>query len=231
MSDGRKVVAVSANSGADPRWNNPNHVPLSNGPVRTTTTQAIPTFVLEKDGQEIEFLLPFPMHIVDASPWPCIRYTVKGVPITIDKPLSVAGSYAVPDSRSTEQSDCFCTVVRIRTPFGVTFSAADGWQAVQKLAEWIRIKCRHYWVLHGSVGYGALFRSATSIRHGENVSLSNAAAYGGTVIVLPLSEAIWQTLGEELESDAAVPLPESLYCDALLSLVSGNSMKAAVEGV
>ncbi len=52
----------------DTRWDDPTHIPLTNGPIRTVTAPNAPKYALDSDGQVIEYLMPFPMHIVDPSP-------------------------------------------------------------------------------------------------------------------------------------------------------------------
>jgi hypothetical protein len=47
--------------------------------------------------------------------------------------------------------------------------------------------------------------------------------------VRPLTEEIWLSIHNELQAGADIPLSDSLYCDALLSIVAGDQMKALVE--
>ncbi len=100
---------------------------------------------------------------------------------------------------------------------------------MQTLFQWIRIKCRHYWLLHGITGFGALYRSSILTRIGKRVSQRNVATYGPGVVVRPLTKDIWSTFGAELSTNAHTPLADSIYCDALLSAVSGDEMKAVLE--
>lgn len=100
---------------------------------------------------------------------------------------------------------------------------------VKRLLEWIRVKCRHYWLLHGINGFGATYRGTLVTRDGTNISQQNIAMYGPNVIVSPLTPEIWATLLLEMNSNAELPLGDSLFCDALLSIVAGDTTKALLE--
>ncbi len=49
------------------------------------------------------------------------------------------------------------------------------------------------------------------------------------MIVRPLTQDIWLSLRQELQDAVEVRLADSLYCDALLSIVAGDRLKALVE--
>lgn len=44
-----------------------------------------------------------------------------------------------------------------------------------------------------------------------------------------MTEEVWLSIREELENDEEVPLAETIYCDALLSVAGRNEMKALLE--
>jgi hypothetical protein len=75
-------------------WNNPSHMPLSNGPIRTVTGPAQPTHALDSDRSEMEYLLPFPFHAIDPNPWPAICFLSKGIPITIYRPIGTTARHS-----------------------------------------------------------------------------------------------------------------------------------------
>jgi hypothetical protein len=210
-------------------WDNPAHEPLSNGPIRTVTGSGQPKVVLNSSRREIEYLLSFPFHLVDPSSWHPIEFLSNGVPITIYKRLAVLAKHRTDIQVGTEETDAYCTVIRLSTPLGFELSSDDGWKIVKQMLEWVRVKCRHYWLLHGIGGFGAAYRGTVFVRDGQYNSQHNIALYGPNVIVNPLTSETWSTLPVELAGNAEVPIADSIYCDALVSVVAGAPMKALLE--
>jgi hypothetical protein len=210
-------------------WNNPSHMPLSNGPIRTVNGPAQPTHALDSDRSEMEYLLPFPFHATDPNPWPAICFLSKGIPITIYRPIGTTARHSTPIQMGNEEADAYCTVIRVSRPSSFELSSDDGWLVVKRLLEWIRVKCRHYWLLHGINGFGAAYRGTMFSKEGNTITQQNLAMYGPNVIVNPITKEIWATLAAAMQEDIEVPIEDSLYCDALLSIVAGDSVKALLE--
>lgn len=208
---------------------NPGLLPLTNGPIRTVSPPGQPHRILDSDRCELEFLLPFPFHAVDPKPWPPIRFLSNGVPITVERPTGVAADYDTRSQVGNERADAYCTVVRLSTPVSNPISADDGWAVVKRLLQWIRVKSRHYWLLHGVAGFGAEYRGSLFVRDGSRLSQQNVALYQPRVIVGPLTNEIWSSTSSELETGEEAPLADSLYCDALLSIAAGDTTKALLE--
>ncbi len=216
----------------DTRWDNSQHVPLSNGPIRLTTPPAKPSFRLAEDGQLIEFLLPFPMHIVDDRQWAMLECEVGGRPVFITKPTRVFQPYEPPDRIGNETPDAFCSIVRVgckHDPNAGYLKPAETWPLVEALLGWIRIKGRHYWLLQGEAGFGALYRGSNMWQEGKRTTHQNFVSYGRTMTVRPLDEQLWLSIRNEMTSRAQVPMSESVFCDALISVVAADEMKALLE--
>lgn len=216
----------------DPRWDNPQHIPLSNGPMRAATPPSVPNFRFAQDGRQIEFLLPFPMHIVDASQWPALECEAGGRPVSIQKPVPVVQPYEPPERIGNESPDAFCSIVRVdqrHEPNGAYTKPAEVWPLVEALLSWIRVKARHYWLLHGQAGFGAVYRGSVMTQEGQRIAQQNVVTYGRNLIVRPLDEGLWVSIRNELIGRAEVPVSESILCDALISAVAGDEMKAVLE--
>ena len=127
-----------------------------------------------------------------------------------------------------EQADAFCTVIRLSTPSTFQLSTDEGWRIIKRLLEWIRVKCRHYWLLQGIAGFGAAYRGTLFVRDGNQISYQNVALYGPNVVVNPLSLELWSSMAFELETKAELPLADSIYCDSLLSIAAGVAMEVAL---
>lgn len=210
-------------------WNETVNTPLTNGGIRTVVAPVPPKYTFDGDGQVIEYLVPFPMHMIDARPWKAISYTADGDPISIKRPILVSVPYQPEVKYGNEGAEAFCSIVHLRTPPNVNLPYHNGWKIVERLLEWIRVKCRHYWLLHGITGFGALYRGTVINREGRKLTLQNVASYGPGVVVRPLTEALWLSIGEELARNTEVPLADTIYCDALLSIAARNDMKALLE--
>lgn len=210
-------------------WNDPAYEPLSNGPIRTVTGPATPKSVLNSDRTEMEYLLAFPFHALDHNPWPPLTIIHNGIPVTIYRPIGASTTQITPIQTGNEAADAYCTVIRLSVPVGHNLCTNEGWTIIKRLLEWIRVKCRHYWLLHGIAGFGATYRGSLFTREGQHITQQNIAVYGPNVIVNPLTRDIWLTLKQELEGNVPVPLADSLYCDALLSIVAGDTTKALLE--
>jgi hypothetical protein len=187
----------------------PAETPMSNGPVRIVTAPALPKYILDSDRREMEYLLPFPFHVVDPNPWPPIKFLSGGVPITIRRPIGVNTKHSTDAQMGNEEADAYFTIVRLSTPTSFLLSVEDGWIIVKRMLEWIRVKCRHYWLLHGTTGFGATYRGTLFVKDGRQFSQQNEAMYGPNVIVNPLTLDVWLTLAVELENEVELPLADS----------------------
>lgn len=210
-------------------WSNLSHEPLSNGPIRVVTGPVQAKFALDSDRWEMEYLLPFPFHTVDPSPWNPLQFEWKGTPVTIHRPVPTFGHQLAIGQSGNEEFDAYCTMVRVGHPNDVELSADEGWRIAKRLLEWVRVKCRHYWLLHGINGFGAAYRGTLFTRQDSRITQQNLAMYGPNVIVNPLTREIWETLAKEMEEGSEPPIEDALYCDALLSIVAGNLTKALLE--
>jgi hypothetical protein len=215
----------------DPLWEDPNHIPLTNGPFAQTTPPELPSAKLDEDGQLLEFLVPFPMHILDEKPWPHLEVTINGRSVFLHKPLPVSDRLAASGRLGNESPDIYSCILRVSCAPDAQRPAyptpAECWSQLDSLMTWIRVKARHYWVLHGQKGFGGIFRGPAFSQTSTQVGYRNFSSYGQIAIVQPLDESLWLTMKEELSKQA--PVAESLFCDALLSAVAGDQIKAVLE--
>src|SRR5437764_426025 len=72
----------------DTRWDDPGKTPVSNGPLRAVTAPVEFKFRFIDDGQYIEFLLRYPMHIVDPNHWKALECIIEGRKALIERPLT-----------------------------------------------------------------------------------------------------------------------------------------------
>lgn len=210
-------------------WNNPSNEPLSNGPIRVVTGPVQAKFALDSDRWEMEYLLPFPFHAVDPSPWSPLHFQWNGVPVVVFRPVATFGHQSATGQSGNEEFDAYCTMIRVACSNDAHLSADEGWRIARRLFEWVRVKCRHYWLLHGINGFGAAYRGTLFTRQGQSITQQNLAMYGPNVIVNPLTRRIWETLAKEMENASEPPIEDALYCDSLLSIVAGNLTKALLE--
>jgi hypothetical protein len=202
---------------------------MSNGPIRTVTGPIQLSYALDSDRREMEYLLSFPFHAVDPKPWSPLKFVSNGLPITISRPINVFETHSIKTHVGNEEADSYCTIVHLSVPSAYQLSTDDGWKIIKRLLEWIRVKCRHYWLLHGIGGFGATYRGTLLARENQSISHQNVAMYGPNVIVNPLSADVWASIQQELSDHTELPLADSLFCDALLSIVAGDNMKALLE--
>lgn len=217
----------------DKRWGNPQHVPISNGLMRITTPPAAPSFRLRGDGELIEFLLPYPMHIVDERSWAALECEVGARSVSIEKPVSIVQQFEPAGRIGNESPDTACSIVRVgcgASPGAAGYpKPSEVWGVVEAALAWVRAKARHYWLLHGHIGFGSLYRGSVLSQEGGQIAQRNFASYGRVLVVRPLDEALWLSLRNELASGAGVPVSESVFCDALFSVVAGDEKKALLE--
>jgi hypothetical protein len=215
----------------DTRWDDPSHVPLTNGPLPVTTPPITPTAKFEEDGQMLEFLVPFPMHIVDPKPWASLEVSLGGRSVFVHKPVPVTDRLIATGRLGNESPDVYSSILRVSCrpdPQNPDYpSSADCWGLLESLLTWIRVKARHYWLLHGQKGFGSLFRGTAFTQAGNQVEQRNFSSFGPITIVHPMDEALWLTIKAEL--NIKPPVAEALFCDALLSAVAGDEIKAVLE--
>jgi hypothetical protein len=217
----------------DTRWSDPEKLPLSNGPFVQTTPPLVPKFRLSEDGHLFEFLLPFPIHLVDDQPWTPLQFKLGDRFAFIEKPVFVAQSHAPSGRIGNEVSDAFCTVVRVSCPPDTTElnspKQCEIWLVIERLLRWIRVKARHYWLLHGHAGFGTLYRGSVMTQLKAQLGQRNFATYGCNLIVRPLDQDLWLTFADEINSGSEPPVAESIFCDAVISTVAGDEVKAVLE--
>lgn len=218
---------------SDPRWNDPSKLPISNGPLAQSTPPAVPQFRLAGDGQLIEFLLSFPMHIVDDQPWAPLQCKLGTRPVFIQKPISIMHGYAPLGRIGNEVPDAFCSIIRVHCPPDRTQGnypkQGEIWPLVERLLSWMRVKARHFWLLHGHTGFDTLYRGSVVTQEAPQISQRNFATYGSTLIVRPLEQDLWLTFANETNDSTEPPVSESIFCDALISAVAGDEVKAVLE--
>jgi hypothetical protein len=208
----------------------PDKVPLWNGPLRIKTPPAAP-LQLSGDGSVIEFLLPYPIHILDSKPWEALQTSVGGVAVTIERPATVPIDTPVPGAFCNDTPDLFCTVIRVLLPSVTSHSITEMevYGVVQLMLQWLRILGRQYWVLHGTTGVSAYCRGAIFSCVGNKLSQENFATYGKTVLVRPLAIEAWNAIRKNSALRHPIPVSESIFCDALMSVASRDDVKALVE--
>ena len=217
----------------DSRWNDATNPPLSNGPFAATTPPVEPRFRLDADGQLVEFLIPFPIHLVDEQPWEPLRCKLGNQIVSIQKPLSIVQGYAPAGRIGNEVSGALCSIIRVHCAPEATQGnyprPGELWPIVEQLLTWMRVKARHYWLLHGHGGFDTSYRGSVMTQSGSQRGQRNFASYGRTLIVRPLEQDLWLTFAEEINSNAQPPVAESIFCDALMSAVAGDEAKAVLE--
>lgn len=170
-----------------------------------------------------------PFTLLTPSPWPPLHFKWNGIPVTVHRPVPTFGHQAATGQSGNEAFDAYCMMIRVACPNTADLNPDEGWRIARRLLEWIRVKCRHYWLLHGISGFGAAYRGTLFTRQGHQITQQNLAMYGPNVIVNPLTREIWETLEIEMEQGSEPPIEDALYCDALLSIVAGNPTKALLE--
>ena len=217
----------------DPRWSDPTKLPMSNGPLGQTTPPAVPQFRLDANGQLVEFLVSFPIHIVDDQPWAPLQCKFGERLAFIQKPLSIMHGYGPPGRIGNEVPDAFCSIIRAHSLPDATQrnypTQSELWPIIQRLLTWMRVKARHYWLLHGHAGFDTLYRGSVMNQDESQIAQRNFATYGRNLIVRPLEQDLWLTFVNELNTDAEPPVSESIFCDALISAVAGDEVKAVLE--
>ena len=208
----------------------PDNMPLWNGPLRMKTPPAAP-LQLSGDGSVIEFLLPYPIHIVDSKSWEAFQTSVGGAAVTIERPVTVPIETPVPGAFCNDAPDLFCTVIRVLLPSATEHSTPEKevYGLVQSMLQWLRILGRQYWVLHGSTGVSAYCRGANFCCAGNKLSQENFAIYDKTVLVRPLTIEEWDAIRKNSALRRPTPVSESIFCDALMSVASRDDVKALVE--
>jgi hypothetical protein len=156
----------------DDRWNDPANLPLSNGPIGLTTPPETPSFSLDKDGQMIEFALPYPMHIVDQKPWPPLVVNEGNNRIRIHKPIPILDPYKPSALLGNEYPDAFYSLARascdrVDTAF---LDPRVVWPLIESAYRWIRVKARHYWLLHRQAGFSAVFHASVLTQTSKEIN-------------------------------------------------------------
>jgi hypothetical protein len=193
----------------------------------------VPQFRLAADGQLVEFLVSFPIHIVDDQPWAPLLCKLGSRLVAIEKPLAIMHGYAPAGRIGNEVPDAFCSIIRVHCLTDATPATypqqSELWPIIERLLTWMRVKARHYWLLHGHAGFDTLYRGSVMTQEASQIGQRNFATYGRNLIVRPLEQDLWATFSNEINSKAEPPVSESIFCDALVSAVAGDEAKAVLE--
>ena len=224
--------AIGKDKAVDNRWNDLSKPPVSNGPLALTTPPAQPSFSLPSDGELVEFALSYPMHVVDLAEWPVLNCKLGNRSIKIHKPIPIQSPYQPKEMIGNEPPDTFCSIIRVSCDHDPSLplpSAVDLWPLVERLCEWIRIKCRHYWLLHGQAGFSATMHASVLTQQSDTILQKNVVGYGRNLIVLPMDIELWKSIETEITSNIAPPVSEALFCDAMVSAFGGDEIKTVLE--
>lgn len=203
-----------------------------NSPMRIVTAPSITSVSSPPHSQILEFLQPYPTYIEDREDWPPLVCNIANRTVEIHKPIGSVKHYE-PDGRiGNEKLEGFgCAIQVCVTPEAGRHQLlhSDVWPTIESLLAWIRVRARHFWLLHGAYGHGARYRGSEFHRVGDRIQQTNFGQYSPAVIVRPLSKTIWAAIEKELKSGKSPPVSESIFCDALLSISAGDEMKGALE--
>lgn len=171
------------------------------------------------------------MHITDRSAWDVLLDTTGNVEVRVEKPIVAPIEAAAPGTFSNDAPDMFCTIVRVLVPgnLGSPSIEKDTYRIVESMLQWLRILARQYWLLHGSTGVSAFYRGTVFCSSGDTLSQQNFASYDRTVLVQPLSREIWDSVRSNAAAHRSIPVSESIFCDALMSIASRDDVKGLVE--
>lgn len=214
------------------RGDDPNRPPMWNGLPRMTTPPDTPTKPMSENGQLFEFLLPYPIHIFDSTDWPPLRIAHDGTEIYLLKPISTSVTATEQLAVGNESPDLYCSNVRavvLKTFQGFPSTHEGVFEIVRHALQWMRVLSRQFWIGTGAAGVAAASRGSAFNVDGAFVTQMNYALYGSTVLVHALPRRFWEPLGQCVASGAPVPVSESIYCDALASFASGDSVRCLVE--
>jgi hypothetical protein len=214
------------------RGDDPNHPPMWNGLPRMTTPPDVPAKPMSEHGQLFEFLFPYPIHIFDSTDWPPLRIVQDGTEIYLLKPISTPVTATEQLAVGNESPDLYCSNVRavvLKTFQGFPATHERVFEIVRDALQWMRVMSRQFWIGTGASGVAAASRGSAFSVDGDFVTQMNYALYGSTVLVRALPFRFWEPLGQCVSSGAPVPVSESIYCDALASFASGDSVRCLVE--
>lgn len=214
------------------RGDDPSRPPMWNGLPRMTTPPDTPTKPMPEDGQLFEFLFPYPIHIFDSTDWPPLRIAHDGTEIYLLKPISTPVTATEQLAVGNESPDLYCSNVRavvLKTFQGFPATHDRVFEIVREALQWMRVLSRQFWIGTGAAGVAAASRGSAFNVDGAFVTQMNYALYGSTVLVHALPRRFWEPLGQCVASGVPVPVSESIYCDALASFASGDSVRCLVE--
>jgi hypothetical protein len=204
-----------------------------NGLPRISSPPQCPSAPVPYDAQVFDFLLPYPIHVFDDSPWPALHVRRPDIEILLLKPVSTPVTPQEQLAKGTnEQPDLFGTVFhtiveRVSHFYPASHQAAFG--IVHHALRWLRVLTRQYWIGTGSAGVAAKYRGTAFRVEGNDVHQMNFAHYGHSVLVRPLTRSIWDTMIYPVEDHTPVPAAQSIFCDALTSFAVGDSVVALIQ--
>src|SRR5438309_11523981 len=214
------------------RGDDPNRPPMWNGLPRMTTPPEAPSKPMAEDGQLFEFLFPYPIHIFDSADWPPLRIAGDGIEIHLLKPISTPVTAKEQLAVGNESPDLFCSNLRavvLKTSPGFPADHDHVFEIVRHALQWMRVLSRQFWIGTGAARVAAASRGSAFHIEGGIVSQMNYALYGSTILVRALPLRFWEPLGQCVSGGVPVPVSESIYCDALASFASGDSVRCLVE--
>ncbi len=214
------------------RGDDPNRPPMWNGLPRMTTPPEAPAKPMAENGQLFEFLFPFPIHIFDSTDWPPLRIARDGLDVHLLKPISMPVTAKEQLAAGNESPDLYSSNLRaivLKTSQGFPATHDSVFEIVRHALQWMRVLSRQFWIGTGAAGVAAASRGSAFNVDGPFVTQMNYALYGSTVLVRSLPLRFWEPLGECVANGAPVPVSESIYCDALASFASGDSVRCLVQ--
>jgi hypothetical protein len=175
-----------------------------------------------------EFVVPSGIYLLDTSEWASLPVERYGVRMKIRKPIARERLVNVPETMGNEGVELRYTVMH------VDVEVEDGqpepewrvpFQLITECLNWIRVLGRQYLV-------GALKTGTNSVARGSIFSApgtyTNFGAIQSPIVVSPLAKETWERIGREISNCNLPTIPDSMLCDAMVSLHEQDFSQAVI---
>jgi hypothetical protein len=181
--------------------------------------------------QFFEYILQFPILIHDQTPWRVLHLSAEKCIANILKPVTISAELVGTSPLSSNVPQTHLTGFGIHVQYEKDtpgLRITDFSKLVFRVASWIRVTCRQFWILSGSHGFSEQYHG-TSNRYFENrLEQEHYSVWSGGVVLKPLTLQTWLELEVLINSFEQPPVSDSMFCDALNYFASGNTLQCIV---
>ncbi len=179
-----------------------------------------------------EFVVPSSVFLFDEALWPDLPVVLNGMLWRIQRPTSGTKHVRVDGTLGNEGVIIEYSIIRLLVDVPEHQDAPE-WYVPFHLAKecltWIRVAGRQYWLTVLMGPSDSLARGSIISQVQGQLSYTNFGASKMPIPPQPLQDDLWRWIGIQLTRGNKPPIPDIMFCDALLKLRDSDYLQTVIQ--